>query len=58
MFGARIGVGWVWPFPGGSNGEDSASNAGRCPGEGNHYPLQYSCLAKPMDRSLADMTDD
>ena len=22
----------------------------RCPGEGNGYPLQYSCLENPMDR--------
>ena len=40
-------------FPGGSDGKDSARNAGdpgsipgsgRSPGEGNGYPLQYSCL--------------
>ena len=39
--------------------EDSACNArdlgstpesGRSPGEGNGYPLQYSCLENPMDR--------
>ena len=24
--------------------------AGRCPGEGNSNPLQYSCLENPMDR--------
>jgi len=23
---------------------------GRFPGEGNGYPLQYSCLGNPMDR--------
>ena len=23
---------------------------GRCPGEGNGPPLQYSCLENPMDR--------
>ena len=23
---------------------------GRIPGEGNGYPLQYSCLENPMDR--------
>ena len=23
---------------------------GRCPGEGNAYPLQYSCLGNAMDR--------
>ena len=46
-------------FPGGSNGEESACNVGdlgsipplgRSPGEGNGYPLQYSCLESPMDR--------
>ena len=32
--------------------EDMASIpvAGRSPGEGNSYPLQYSCLEIPMDR--------
>ena len=24
--------------------------SGRVPGEGNGYPLQYSCLENPMDR--------
>ena len=24
--------------------------SGRVPGEGNDYPLQYSCLENPMDR--------
>ena len=46
-------------FPGGSDGKESACNAGdagsipglgRSPGEGNGYPLQYSCLENPMDR--------
>ena len=46
-------------FPGGSDSKDSACNAGdlgsipalgRSPGEGNGYPLQYSCLENPMDR--------
>ena len=46
-------------FPGGSDGEDSARHAGdpglipwsgRSLGEGNGYPLQYSCLRSPMDR--------
>ena len=40
-------------FPGGSDGKESACNAGdlssvpglrRSPGEGNSNPLQYSCL--------------
>ena len=46
-------------FPGGSDGKESACNAGdlgsihglgRSPGEGNGYPLQYSCLENSMDR--------
>ena len=46
-------------FPGSSAGKQSACNAGnpgsipglgRSPGEGNGYPLQYSCLENPMDR--------
>ena len=45
--------------PGGSDAKASACNAGdpgsipgseRSPGEGNGYPLQYSCLRNPMDR--------
>ena len=45
-------------FPGGSAGEESASNAGdlgsipglgRSPGEGKGYPLQYSGLENSMD---------
>ena len=46
-------------FPGGSNGKESACNAGdpglipgagRSPGEVNGYPLQYSCLENSIDR--------
>ena len=46
-------------FPGGSGGNESARNAGnpglipgsgRSAGEGNGYPLQYSCLENSMDR--------
>ena len=46
-------------FPGDSDGEESAHNAGdpglipgsgRSPGEGNGNPLQYSCLENSMDR--------
>ena len=46
-------------FPGGSDDKESACNAGdlglipgseRSPGEGNGYPLQYSCLENPLDR--------
>ena len=46
-------------FPDGSDGKESACNAGdwgsipglgRTPSEGNGYPLQYSCLENSMDR--------
>ena len=46
-------------FPGSSNNKESVHNAGdpglipmsrRCPGEGNGYPLQYSCMEDSMDR--------
>ena len=45
-------------FPGGSDGKESACNAGdsgsipglgRSAGEGNGHPLQYSCLENPLD---------
>ena len=54
-----------WPqpsrsgFPAGSDGKESAYNAGdpgpipgsgRSPGEGKGNPPQYSCLETPMDR--------
>ena len=50
---------YLWGFPGGSDGKDSAHNtggsglipgSGRSPGGGNGKPLQYSCLGNPMDR--------
>ena len=46
-------------FPGGSDGEESAYNAGnlalvpgsgRSPGEGNVYPFQCSCPENAKDR--------
>ena len=46
-------------FPGGSEGKESACSTGdlglipglgRSPGEGNGYPLQYSCLGNPLNR--------
>ena len=56
---SMIGLG----FPGGSNGKESACNAGdlgsvpelgRSPGGGHGNPLQYSCLENPHgQRSLA-----
>ena len=35
-----------------ANVEDMGSipGLGKCPGEGNSSPLQYSCLGNPMDR--------
>ena len=51
--------------PGGSNSEESACDAGnlgsipgsgRSPGEGNGYPLQYSCLENSMDRGAWQVT--
>ena len=45
--------------PGGSDGKESACNAGdqglipgsgRSPGEGHGIPFQYSCLENAMDR--------
>ena len=57
---------WTWGrvsakdgFPGALDSKESACNtgdpglmpgSGRSPGEGNGYPLQYSCLENPMDR--------
>ena len=49
----------IWDFPGGSDGKESACNAGdpgsipglrRSPGEENGNPLHDSCLKNPMDR--------
>ena len=50
--------GAMYTSPGGSDGKESACNAGdlglipglgRSPGEGNGNPLPYSCLENPMD---------
>ena len=52
-------------FPGGSDNKGCAFNvgdlglipgSGRCPGEGNGYPLQYSCLGNPVDRGPWQVT--
>ena len=52
-------------FPGGSNGKESACNAGdlglvsgsrRSSGERNGYPLQYSCLENSVDRGAWQAT--
>jgi len=54
-----------WDFTGGSDGKDSACNAGdlgsipglgRSPGEGNGNPLQYSCLKNSMKRGAWQAT--
>ena len=52
-------------FPGGSDGKESAHKAGdpgvipelgRSPGEGNGYPLKYSCLENSTDRGAWQIT--
>ena len=52
-------------FPGGSGGKESACNAGDLgsipgagisPGEGNGYPIQYSCLENSMNRGAWQAT--
>ena len=52
-------------FPGDSVIKNLPANAGdaglipgsgRCPGEGNSNPLQYSCLENPMDRGASWVT--
>ena len=52
-------------FPGGSDGKESACNAGdlgsipglgRSPGGGHGNPLQYSFLENPMDRGAWQAT--
>ena len=37
-------------LPVNSGDVDSVLELGRCPGEGNGNPLQYSCMENPMDR--------
>ena len=52
-------------FPGGAVVKDPSANTGdtgsisgfgRCPGEGNGYPLQYSYLENSMDRGAWQAT--
>ena len=52
-------------FPGGSDGKESACivgdlgsvpGSGRSPGEGNGYPIQYSCLENSKDRGAWQAT--
>ena len=56
---------WKKGFPGGSDGKESAYNAGdpgsipgvgRYPGERNGNPFHYSCLENPMDRGAWQAT--
>ena len=37
-------------LPANAGDAGSTPGSGRFPGEGNGYPLQYSCLDNPMDR--------
>ena len=56
---ATAAAGLFQGIPGGSDGKESACNAGdlglipwsgRSPGEGNGYPIQYSCLENSIGR--------
>jgi len=56
-----------WGFPGCSavknlptniGDTDSIAGSGRSPGEGNGYPLQYSCLGNSMDKELQNLDSD
>ena len=56
----------TWGFPGGASGKEPVCQCrrdvglmpvlGRCPKEGNGYPLQYSCLENAMDRGAWQAT--
>ena len=57
MFG-KISIFWS-ALPGGPDGKESVCNTGdmglipvlgRSSGEGNSYPLQYSCLENSLDK--------
>ena len=59
---------WIYiymGFPGGSDSEESACNvgeqglitgSGRCPGEGNGNPFQYSCPENHINREARQST--
>ena len=64
-FLGRVIFKYFYSFPDGSDGKESARNAGdpglipgleRSPGEGNGNPLQYSCLENPMDKGAWQAT--
>ena len=48
--GAYIGSSGVKNPPANAGDTGSIPGSGRSPGEGNGYPLQYSCLENPTDR--------
>ena len=59
------GIWLLLGFPGGSDGKESAYKVrdpgsipglGRFPGEGNGYPLQYSCQENSMERGAWQAT--
>ena len=56
---------YIYGFPGSTDDKESACivadlgsipGLGRYPGEGNSYPLQYSCLENFMDRGAWQVT--
>ena len=58
---SNLPLNYLAQFPGGSVVKTAPANVGdvglipgwgRCPGEGNGNPLQYSCLENPMDRGV------
>ena len=58
LFGYTVSLDAFQRFPGGSDGKEPACPAGdwRSPGEGNGYPLQYSCLENSMERGAWQAT--
>ena len=60
----NLGFGYLQGFPGVSDGKESACagdsglipGSGRCPGEGNDNPLQYSRLENSMGRGVWQAT--
>ena len=43
-------------LPASAGDMNSIPQLGKSPGEGNVYPLQYSCLRNPMDRGAWQAT--
>ena len=43
-------------LPASAGDPGSISGLGRFPGEGNNYPLRYSCLGNPMNRGAHGAT--